>query len=237
MHNDRRSVANFNAARTKPRSVSLFCHGMSCRVWETGPPARSSEPERWLATVVARESGRGRVRGPGGARGLVSRSRLSQITSCHLGSAGLAPTLSGENTRVNILSFQAPQKIFPGPSLRPAQSHRPNLSLSRGYPLACWEGKSRDVEPAFQKSTLMMLISRGGPGLLRVTRDLAEPFAMPAIEHRAFTERNVWSNDLWFEGFETINRALSLSFARSPLQIFSITLLPFSSPFLSFLPE
>ena len=78
---------------------------------------------------------RGKAGGAGsGARGLVSRSRLSQITSCHLGSAGLAPTLSGENTRVNILSFQAPQKIFPGPSPRPAQSHRsdPSLALSPG---------------------------------------------------------------------------------------------------------
>lgn len=137
---------------------------------------------------------RGKAGGAGsGARGLVSRSRLSQITSCHLGSAGLAPTLSGENTRVNILSFQAPQKIFPGPSPRPAQSHRsdPSLALSPGATPRLLGGESRDVEPAFQKSTLMMLISRGGPGLLRVTRDLAEPFAMPAIEHRAFTERNV----------------------------------------------
>lgn len=122
------------------------------------------------------KGGRGRA-----ARGLASRSRLSQITSCHLGSAGLAPTLSGENTRVNILSFEAPQKIFPGPSSRPAQSRRPHLSLSLSRLLLPRRGESRDVEPAFQKSTLMMLISRGGPGLLRVTRDLAEPFAMPAI--------------------------------------------------------
>lgn len=69
----RRSVANFNAARPKPRSVSLFCHGMSCRVWETGPPARSSGPERWLATVVAREGreGQGRPR-PGESKSAVS---------------------------------------------------------------------------------------------------------------------------------------------------------------------
>lgn len=83
---------------------------------------------------------RGKAGGAGsGARGLVSRSRLSQITSCHLGSAGLAPTLSGENTRVNILSFQAPQKIFPGPSPRPAVPIPLSLFLP-GLLLASWEG-------------------------------------------------------------------------------------------------
>lgn len=56
--------------------------------------------QRMLATVqwkAKRERQAGLARGPVGP-GFVSPSRLSQITSCHLGSADLAPTLGREHT-------------------------------------------------------------------------------------------------------------------------------------------
>lgn len=82
-----------------------------------------------------------------------------------------------------------------------------------------------------------MLISRGGPGLLRVTRDLAEPFAMPAI---ARSPRGTFDPMIYgSKGLKrlTVLRVLSRSLARSsPLLRF------FQSPFslflsVSFLPE
>lgn len=140
--------------RRNPGAFRSFV--MACPVMYERQVLRLGPVNGYRMATVQRKAKQER-QGPGPVdRDLVSRSRLSQITSCHLGSAGLAPTRrSGENTRVNILSFETPQNLR-GPS---SPANLPG-QISLGYSSP---RESRDADPAFQKSALMMQISRG-PG-------------------------------------------------------------------------
>lgn len=143
---------------------------------------RSSGSVQWTRALAGNRGGEGRAGGAGPPeawRVEVGCLRLHRVTS-------VRPAWhrrSRERTHVlTSCRSKPPKKSSLGPPLaRPNLAVRISLSLSLSRLLLPRRGESRDVEPAFQKSTLMMLISRGGPGLLRVTRDLAEPFAMPAI--------------------------------------------------------
>ena len=110
---------------------------------------------------------------------------------------------SVQNTRVNILSFEASQKSSVDP-LR-----RANLlgQISPRRLLFSPPRESRHVEPAFQKSTLMMLISRG-PFLdsshLEQPRDLAERFTARIHLPAATFDPMIYDPA---KGLETINRA------------------------------